>query len=481
MKRESFFLIFKCFLVLGSLYLARPPFLPLLMTASVLLFFTPIPFKMPVLAGLNGIQIVFFTGLFVDSSFQFDRLTRFMERLQMEPTYWQASAFRFLGLLGAIGLLTFLDRHLRHENPLLSLGKFFFVLCAMIGLMMVWESQPAVNLFFWVLITIMAKYFWVLLYSLRAPIPVTLKENLFCSLNRFPFWSVTTNYHIHNIPRGVQELERKNESSREMSANGALESLLWCLGLGILSTLVWDLIFSQESWYRFSWIPQLRGFGYPSIYETGIRRFNDLQLQWFEIWAISLGHGICFLLKNASRLFAIVGVVRFCGFQLENPVQSLHKSNSFSDFVGRYYYYYSDFLKNYFYYPVLIWLDDYNIRSEWKKMLASFLAVFIGGSMAHFLIEVGRELETNSISRVLLYVGGFSPYLLLLATFVAISNSFSQAFRKKVPFHLLFLLIFLFAYNLCFSLQFYLSSLRLGYSVDVSDYWTFLKSFMALQ
>ena len=469
---------FAVFVVL--LFLVRPYFINIILVSSAVLFFLPPKWKFPALSLINLVHIVFFNTLFLDTSYSYNRLLRNLQNIIPFGEEVRPFFIKIIATLLVSGLVTLLHSKMKISCAFVTFLKLFTVLVLLIIAMLFMSEFPFLQLLLWASLTIFSKYFFIVLYSLwKRKSAVFLKQSKIGVLLHFPFWSGLSNYHIHNIPRGYQELEEGVFKKQKESVDAALQSLLISLILAVVTTVIWDLIFGTQFFYRISWMPSLPSFHFPSIYKIGLRNFNQLHMRLPVIWLVSLTYGICFIFKNASQIFAIVSIVQICGFSVPPPVRNISKSNSFSDFLGRYYFYYGDYIKNFFYYPILMRIDKFAMSSGFKKVISSFLAIFVGGISAHFIIEVSREAEMRSITKVLMDTLIFAPYLFALGMFASIS--IFSLHKKRTWFNKLFIVfIFLLTYSLCYSLQMFFASKTYGFEVDAGDFIQYLKSLFGL-
>lgn len=470
------FLSLKLVLFFAIFFILKPSLLGSVFIGALVMAVIKTDWKLKALSIVNFLYLVFSNEIYLDVTKYNNRLLNNLAILNMQHIKFAGLIVKSTSAFIVMAAVVILFRKLKKTNALTTFIILFFLLLVWALAVIVSSSLPITQILLWASLTIFAKYFFVILYGLWQR-PTQGLSRFFTkeAFLNFPFWAQMSNYQIHNIPRGYQELETKTFPGFESKLNPALKSVSVSFALALISTIIWDLFFGTDFWYRIPSFPTfLPSLNYPVIYSIGLRNFNALHLNTFQIWSISVSWGFCFLLINAAQVFLIIGVVQICGFSLPLPINHLGRSSRFSNFLARYYFYYSDYIKNFFYYPFLIWIDKTSLRPSFKKAFAAFFGVLIGGVFAHFIIEVGREIELTSITKPILSTLMFAPYLVLLALFASISAIMPMRKAKWSKYGLI--IGFFVLYSICYSVQVYFASKQLGFPTDTSDFATYLKS-----
>jgi len=466
----------KISLFLTVLFLLQVPFGIYILFSTLILFIVPQRYKITGLILLNVFHVIFIGEVFRDALYTSDRLISNLLKLEIELSAGSVYLARIFALISTFGLIFFLGKRVRSKNPLRIFWSLFFILVILFFLMLLFRSFPYLNLIMWATIVLYAKYFWIILYNLRRESFINYSDvrRGWADLILFPFWSNITNYHSHNMPRYIKDLEGDIFKDKNEAVNASFKTMFLSFICSILASILSTLTMSDVNRYKLTWLPISSFLNYVNAFEVGLKSFNDMRYSSIEIWFIILTHGVCFLLKNASMMYAIAAVIEFSGFRVASPIHHIQKANSFSDFMARYYYYYSDIIKTFFYYPLFIFIDQFSMKLWIKKFLSSFCAVFFGGFFIHFFIELAKYIKLDSVGEAFKYTVLLMPYLFLLSFFVGLSSCLPRA-HKLGKFKFLWIFGFLLVYAVAYSTQVYRINIRAGLPVQIEDYFLFLK------
>ncbi len=144
---------------------------------------------------------------------------------------------------------------------------------------------------------------------------------------------------------------------------------------------------------KFGWnVP----FGFPSL------PLNELVLK--PVLIISLT-----LLDIGIRFGYYVAAARMAGFDLPPMIGKFWEARSFTEFLGKCYYYYNRILLQFFFWPNLF----RRFPRHWQAPLTTFLMVFTGGVLFHFIRDFGDIQRKGLLGAAQIYLDSVSYYAVL--------------------------------------------------------------------
>ncbi len=221
---------------------------------------------------------------------------------------------------------------------------------------------------------------------------------------------------ITAIPAGRTQLLASDVSGSEAAWSDArrrgLGLLLVVLALMAAQYLCGSWIFGAEfqgslsdrrgapshDFGKFGWSTP---FGFPSL------PLNDFVVKPVVVIALAF-------LDIGIRFGYAVAAARMAGFDLPLMMGKFWEARSFTEFLGRCYYYYNRILLHFFFWPGLFRRFPRRLQAP----LTTFLMVFTGGMLFHFIRDLGDVQRRGLVGAAQVYLDAV-PYYLVLGTAAA--------------------------------------------------------------
>lgn len=364
-----------------------------------------------------------------------------------------------LGMTFAIFVLLWKIHRKTRFRYLLSMN--FVTLLFLVGVYLCTRSGNFASTILWFTVCITARYFWMFTFSHLA-----FRERPRVRVTEWaaalPFWQALSNWHIGSVPRGFGELEKCQVTSNEDAALGRKSATK----LFLLASL-----FFFVGWIANDVITDAAGM--ESITTSSLTQALTSDLHGSQIWLRDLLSGLMAVTRNIWITGVMVGLAQFGGFRIAPAVGRVWSARSFTEFLRRYYYYYSETI-SYFFLPTC-WkiFGRLPLPTRVQNVGVVFFSLLIGGTVTHFIEDIPFGLDAD-FSFFYAFLKKM-PYIFALAVFAAISSVFHISGRKErvrvIPMIYYFAVYILARVLLAWSLDDYFINFT---PATVIDYWTYL-------
>lgn len=420
-------LVATLFLAGATVYLLNVPTAVIAAIGFVLITAAPLPFRSVVLPHLNLVLACVWLAMLAYG------------KASWTDTYLSSMIIAVLVVLGAILSIRLIVKFrveayritaLRKVSPL-TLGLLAVGTTAVLSEYLFSERNP-LWIILWLGQVLLAKYFWMILYSQESILNFRLRLNDFGLL--FPSWIQLANHWVGSIPRGVAEFRSWNSNSRDWWI--AFRYCLLALCLILSASVGTQLVFLNPYPLVHPILEGHQGLQWTMPFSLHADGGPLSMALLFKAWGGGFISGFFFLLIHAGVLILLWGSLSMIGIRVVFPLDRPWLAQSFGEFLTRFYVYYVDVLRRFFWIPCVIALKKMGFSVRTATFVGLAFSLIVGGTISHLLLAMVTLVDRPDFSNVLIDAGRFLPYFILLLVGVFLFRKNSSIARAAQALHL---------------------------------------------